>query len=389
MMGGRAMARRSLVFGAAISLLMVVGVGSSSSEAVPRACGGWSVVPSPDEGDQGRLFAVDAVSANDAWAVGESLERGLQRGLTEHWDGSAWSIVPSFYSGRGEELLGVAAVASGDVWAVGDTSHQGYFVPFAEHWDGTTWTRVAVPRRLGVHNYLTAVSAVSSDDAWAVGYTWAPHTSYQRTLIEHWDGSSWSIVPSPNPYQKALYNQLLGVNALSADDVWAVGYYEARGPNLPLIEHWDGTSWSIVDAPAADEINALYAVAAAGPSDVWAVGEAYELNPGHTLIEHWDGSAWSIVPSPSLGVESVLHGVTVISSGDVWALGGTSPSQIYPQDTLAEHWDGSTWTVVPTDPMPPSNEWFNGAVAISSSDVWGVGIFEPLNDLTLTEHYCP
>ena len=147
--------------------------------------------------------------------------------------------------------------------------------------------------------------------------------------------------------------------------------------------------WSVVPSPSDGDQGRLFAVAAVSANDVWAVGESYELNPEHTLIEHWDGSAWSIVPSPSVGSMSVLKGVTAVASDDVWALGGSAQSGICPTDTLAEHWDGSTWSVVPTDPMPDSNEWFNGAAAVSSNDVWGVGIYEPLNDLTLTEHYCP
>src|SRR5438093_8503602 len=95
-----------------------------SAVARPVGCAGWSVVPSPTVGDQGRLFALDAVSANDIWAVGESQLRPSVRGLTEHWDGTGWSIVPSVYTGNGNELTGVAAVATDDVWAVGFTFAQ-------------------------------------------------------------------------------------------------------------------------------------------------------------------------------------------------------------------------------------------------------------------------
>ena len=180
------------------------------------------------------------------------------------------------------------------------------------------------------------------------------------------------------------------MDAVAADDVWAVGYYEdqAHVGYHPLVEHWDGTSWSIVTATDADVNNILYSVVAVGASDLWAVGESYDMNPGSTLIEHWNGSVWSIVPSPAPGSSSVLQAVAATSSGDVWALGGTAEAGIFPTDTLAEHWNGSTWSVVATPSLPDSNDFFNGAAAISSVNVWGVGVTQPLNDLTLTEHYC-
>ena len=385
------MARSRLALVLSSTLLFVLLARPAWTTAATRSCGGWSVVTSPNEGDSGtRLFAADAVSATDVWAVGHSQHGPSVRGLTEHWDGTAWTIVPSFYTGNGGELYGVAAVSSDDVWAVGFTMANGYYRTFAEHWNGVSWSRVGMPSKLGVHNYLTSVTAVASDDVWAVGYTVAVHASTQKTLVLHWDGAAWSIVPSPNPARDVLYNQLLSVDAFGPDDIWAVGFYDGPGEveDLPLVEHWDGGAWSIVAAPSADANTILHSVTAIGPSDVWAVGEGFALNPGSTLVEHWDGSTWSIVPSPHPGSSSVLQSVAAISSGDIWALGGKASVGIFPTDTLAEHWDGSAWSVVATDPMPDSNEYFNGVAAISSADVWGVGIYQPLNDLTLTEHYC-
>lgn len=355
------------------------------------SCGGWSVVASPNEGEAGRLHAVAAVSAIDVWAVGESQNRSTVRGLTEHWNGTSWTIVPSSYPQQDSELRGVAAASSSDVWAVGFSLGLSPYRTFAEHWDGTSWSRVPTPNRASIHNYLTAVTAVSSTDVWAVGFTQAPHASTERTLIEHWDGSSWSIVESPNPGPKLDENELLAVDALAPNDIWAVGYYRGSTDlnDHTLIEHWDGASWSIVGSPDADVNNKLYGVGTVGASDVWAVGESFDVNPGSTLIEHWNGSAWSVVPSPAPGSSSVLRAVAAVSSGDVWALGGTAEVGIFPTDTLAEHWNGSAWSVAPTPPSPDSNDSFNGAGAISSNDVWGVGIAQPLNDLTLTEHYCP
>jgi hypothetical protein len=68
-----------------------------------------------------------------------------------------------------------------------------------------------------------------------------------HTLIEHWNGAAWSIVPSPNS-GSTDNDTLVGVVAISASDAWAVGTIITSGSNAGqvLIEHWDGSSWSIV-----------------------------------------------------------------------------------------------------------------------------------------------
>jgi hypothetical protein len=50
------------------------------------------------------------------------------------------------------------------------------------------------------------------------------------------------------------------------------------------VEHWDGTSWSVVSEASFPGV--LYAMVALGPSDVWAVET--ENYPGRGPIEHWD-----------------------------------------------------------------------------------------------------
>jgi len=59
---------------------------------------------------------------------------------------------------------------------------------------------------------------------------------------------SWSVILSANPGEGA--DAFAGVAVVSANDVWAVGFYEDNvGPSQTLIEHWNGTSWSVVGSP--------------------------------------------------------------------------------------------------------------------------------------------
>jgi hypothetical protein len=72
------------------------------------------------------------------------------------------------------------------------------------------------------------VAATSPNNAWAVGYyiTSVPDRE-QKTLIEHWDGSAWSQVPSPN--SSDTFNVLNGVAATSPNNAWAVGLHYSNG----------------------------------------------------------------------------------------------------------------------------------------------------------------
>src|SRR5205814_6091515 len=101
------------------------------------------------------------------------------------------------------------------------------------------WRTVLSPNG-GNYNELNAIGVVAANDIWAVG-TYSPNSGVQ-TLIEHWNGKSWSIVPSPSPNVSNLY----GIAVVAANDIWAVGDLVSD----PLIEHWNGTQWSIVPSPS-------------------------------------------------------------------------------------------------------------------------------------------
>src|SRR5207302_9506996 len=113
---------------------------------------------------------------------------------------------------------GVAAVSANELWAVGDYTIGAYHRTLVEHWEGTHWTIVPSPNADADSSYLTAVAAVSANDVWAVGYYSNYPYLYSSALIEHWDGIRWTIVPSPD-----AGGPLNGIAAVSASDVWAMG----------------------------------------------------------------------------------------------------------------------------------------------------------------------
>ncbi len=334
------------------------------------------------------LLGVSALSTSDVWAVGyyESASDLQSRTLIEHWNGTSWNVVTSpNLKVDVNRLTGVVAISANNVWAVGYSlnNRSQYSQNLIEHWNGTSWSIMPSPNVPSSVNQLNAVSAVSASDIWAVGYSnnRGAGTGYQ-TLTEHWNGTSWSIVSSPNV--GSFSNFLSGVAVVSTGDAWAVGTYSNSygGPTLSLTEHWNGTSWSAVTSP---NVGLLLGVTAISTSDVWAVGN----DSNGTLIEQWNGTSWSVVTSPT--VSGVLVGVTAISTSDIWAVGYSySSSGVY--QTLIEQWNGTSWSVV-SSPNGGSNYiLLFGVAALSTGDVWAVGYYygsgSPATQQTLIEFYC-
>jgi hypothetical protein len=228
----------------------------------------WSQVASPNPSTRYTFLAgASAWSANRAWAVGGYCSAGCSLGgsgnehtLTLRWNGSRWSKVTSpnpgtVIGGQAENVLsGVSATSSADAWAVGyycsgcgNLASQTMIL----HWNGTAWSQVASPDPSTGFNFLQGVSATSASDAWAVGdycSSACSSTPLYKTLILHWNGSSWSRVASPNAGTQS--DQLIAVNTASSTDAWAVGYYCASGctsgpeADDTLALHWNGTAWS-------------------------------------------------------------------------------------------------------------------------------------------------
>ena len=285
-------------------------------------------------------------------------------------------------------LASTAVVSSNDIWAVGsyiaDCFHETTLI---EHWNGSSWSVISNPNPAYTYSLFTSVAVVSSNDVWAVGFSWNSVNFYQ-TLIEHWNGSNWSIITSPNPTSDSLFS---GVAAVSSNDVWAVGLYNNNnGINQTLIEHWNGSKWSVVKSPNSGTANnVLNGVAGNSTSNVWAVGSYVNNGVQQTLTEHWNGTKWSIVKSPNSGTATnVLYSVVVISATDAWTVGYAVNNGV--QQTLTEQWNGKKWSIVKSSNVSSSeNELFLDAAALSVTDVWAMGLYVNSSGVqqTLTEHW--
>jgi hypothetical protein len=327
----------------------------------------WRLVESPDVGYGSSLFDVGALSATDAWAVGDYVDappRGRAYPLAEHWNGASWTVVPApttrYYAG----LHSVAAIAGNDVWAVGTSSGRSSDdTTLVEHWDGSSWSIVTSPNPgKGGADLLDVTATPNSSRVWAVGEYQPLFGGQFDPLIERWDGSRWRVYRPPAPEDGGY---LSGVTALADDDVWAVGQTGLHS-DQPLTLHWDGTSWSIVPVAPA-QYGYFSAVAAISAADVWAVGESF----GDPLVEHWNGHDWTIVPTPP-GKSTDFHDVVAENATSLWTVGVYVPK--HGSRTVIEHWNGARWSFVdsPEGALPLSS--LDGVTTVAGTkDLWAVG----------------
>jgi hypothetical protein len=343
----------------------------------------FTVVPTPN-GHHGptnnALQAVAASSPSDIWAVGQT---------AIHYDGTEWTAfaTPMIHGDNTSYLDGVVDISPTEAWAAGIIGI-GTATPnqIIEQWNGTAWTVYPGPTfAAGDQPAIYGMAATSGTDIWAVGSLLVDSEALQA-LYEHWDGTAWTATTGP------LYGFVRGVSADAPNDVWAVGY----NGNVTFAERYDGTNWARVATPnVGTGPNSLGGVLALAPDNVWAVGFStastmpppgdYDV-PTKTLIEHYDGTGWSVVPSPNVGPDSQyqsnrLLGITAVSPTDIWAFGSYfAASGSENQMTLLLHYDGASWSLAPCPSPEPGNfeaDILYSGVSPSPGNVWIVGSEDP------------
>ena len=271
---------------------------------------------------------------------------------------------------RYNKLAATAVVADDDVWAVGFSVMQENTntVPYhalIEHWDGVRWTIVAAPTPQ-FSSELLGISAVAANDVWAVGFN-APQSGFvpPQPLIEHWDGSEWTVVPSPNPNGWSWLN---AVAAVASNDVWAVGQSRSEA----VFMHWDGSEWTVVPSP--DNAGQRFAITAVASDDIWSSGRGRFDNSG--IFTHWDGMSWNTVfPGDVVGE---MFGISAAATTDVWSVGHAEFVQCddtctYFEFAVVAHWDGSGWQRVAGPLADNSYSGFQTVAAQSAQGIWVTG----------------
>jgi hypothetical protein len=327
------------------------------------AATGWTIVTAPPTGVNASFTGVSSTSDSGAWAVGsENAElNGVgAKVLIDHWNGTAWSQVATPATpGNTASLAGVSASSTTDAWAIGRTQvNREDFAPLALHWNGTAWS-VSPSAATALAGQIGAgVADISPADAYAIG---GGLGSASTGLVAQWNGTTWTRLTVPQPSTDGLASNLDAIAADGPDNVWIVGTYtdeisSAFFQTETYALHWNGTAWSVVSMPlvGSSNVNAFFhlnALQVNSPTDVWAVGDQgiAGTTTGSTLIEHWNGTAWSVVPSPSPGSGADLTGVTTSNAADdVWAVGDATPAGGTVAQTLTLNWNGTSWVTVPS-----------------------------------------
>jgi hypothetical protein len=366
---------------AAALLACAFGSRAAAGAASPASAapGRWSLQHTPGASTRS-LLSVSCASATACTATGARTSGTINRTIAEGWNGTRWSAepTPKISGGTDSFLRGVSCTSAASCVAVGDYWNGTMDVTLAERWNGSAWSAVPVPDPSGaVSSYLFGVSCVSARACTAVG-DYISSNREQEALAERWDGSAWSIQPTrgpPGPRQ----NVLLGVSCTAASACIAVGLStKPSGASRTLAERWNGSAWSIQPTPnpAGAQLNSLAGVSCTGPAACTAVGnDSPKSTSTLTLAEAWNGSAWSIrpTPNPTSATNSYLSGVSCTSATACTA-SGYFLTRGRTDVNMAMGWNGSAWSIQRTiRPASAVSSFLNGVSCTSAVDCTAVG----------------
>jgi hypothetical protein len=137
------------------------------------------------------------------------------------------------------------------------------------------------------------------------------------------------------PDPAAVTDHAVRCEVVAANDVWAVGHTYLGGPHwIPIILHWNGTTWSRATIPAFPSGGQLRDVVALSPTNVYAAGLDGEGFNARSLVLHWDGTSWTreTTPSPSGGPK--LYGAAAVAPSTVWGVGYRYDQQLFGNRTF-------------------------------------------------------
>src|SRR4051812_31462819 len=140
-------------------------------------------------------------------------------------------------------------------------------MPAASAATPAVWSPEQVPPIFG-RSYVNAMASTSSADVYAAGLTrvFLPGAIETRTMIMHFDGSSWTRMVTPDRETAPAGDQLNGITANGPNDAWAVGWSRRpfSGQFATLVLHYDGngSTWSIVPSIDTGIFDAFYAASA-------------------------------------------------------------------------------------------------------------------------------
>ena len=264
----------------------------------------------------------------------------------------------------------------------------------------STWTLESPPNPSGAYtSLLDGISCMSASACVAAGSVADYNSVNSSALAADWNGAGWSLQDPPIP-GGAQSSELGGTSCSSPAACVATGsYVDSGGTTETLAETWNGAAWTIqlpVNPAGArsselggescsstgclplnyfnyDQIGIPYGqsggVSCTGAVCI-AVGSFVEGGGNtDTLAESWNGSSWTMqAPAdPAGATNSVLNGVSCSSPTACTAVGMSSTDGGTSFTTLAESWNGAGWTIEATPNPAGATSSELGAVSCSSA----------------------
>jgi hypothetical protein len=371
---GRLRFAAGVVFGCLLLLLFGAGAGGWSAQAAS-----WSLQEFPNPRVSGGIpRGVSCLSATSCYAVGRyDAGLGEARPFVEAWNGTSWSLQESPIAGN-TGLDAVSCSSESACAAVGTFNG----TTLVERLTGGRWATQRLPVLRSPT--LRAVACVSETLCIAVGRV------AEGALALRWNGREWVTQTVPDPteiFAEANAWDLTAISCTSSTNCIAVGSYE-RGEiftTFPLAEHWDGTAWSVVEAPA----HILSGLSCTSLTFCAGVGSIESGGVHRTVADHWDGESWTTktTTNPSR-TWNVLNGVSCTSSTFCMAVGWDieAGGRFL---TLVQEWAGTRWETVTTPNRGQINE-LNGVSCVSRPYCAAVGFYRPRAEeaaLSLAERY--
>jgi hypothetical protein len=169
--------------------------------------------------------------------------------LAEHWNGNKWAL-ESVPGAPGAYLNWVSCPATTSCEAVGNHLDQtGTLVPFVVGWNGHKWALQQFPEPAGASDFTPEIISCSAPNACTAISLYIDSTGAWVPVADRWDGTEWTLQSMPVP-SGATLTYIYGVSCPAADACTAAGFYgDAAGIDLTLTERWDGTAWTIEPSP--------------------------------------------------------------------------------------------------------------------------------------------
>lgn len=208
-----------------------------------------------------------------------------------HFNGTGWTESTVVTTPATQRLNAVWGTSTSDVYAVGNKHN-------ILHFNGTTWSAVASPG--GAFDSYGAVSGANGT-VFVAGTI--PGTMTGTGLVQAVGGGAFAAMPAP-----AITMAARAIWAATASDVWIAG--DSNATSLGAIAHWDGVSWTQIQAPTQSP---LRAIAASEADEIFAVGT-------NGTVLRYTGAAWAVNPPPPA---SALGDLWAAAPNEVFAVGST------------------------------------------------------------------